>query len=264
MSDLQREEKIRLEMALGMQEGYVLGFTNDSFAEFFSECGVNIYDIATYPADGWSCSKANRMRAFWKYADNHTVGKVLTRLFDNWDVYRQNRNGPRFPPPCQKCIATAERLLESKQSADIVHLDTEDEIVATLTDLINQAVKDDRPETSLDRLHTLFVQYFRLLCERWGVSFQQDEPLHSVFGKYVKHLDANGQIESKMTRCVLKASISHLDAYNDIRNNKSLAHPNPPLNRRESEFVLRSADNLLRFISALEADSRDQENDKRD
>ena len=258
MSDLQREEKIRLEGALGMGSGYCLGFSDRTFDEFFREFEVDIYDIAAYPADGRSLSKANRMRAFWKYADNHMVGRVLMRLFDNWDLYGDNSS------PCPKCIATAERLLESKQSADIVHLDTEDEIVATLTDLINQAVKDDRPEAGLDRLHTLFVQYFRLLCERWGVSFKQDEPLHSVFGKYVKHLEANGQIESEMAKRVLKTSISHLDAYNDIRNNKSLAHPNPPLNRRESEFVLRSADNLLRFVSALEADSRDRENDKRD
>ena len=263
MSDLDNVEKNRLEKVLNMGQGFCLGFTNRTFTEFFDDLGIDIYDEAAYPSEA-SDSKANRMRAFWKHADNHMVGKVLTQLFDNWDVYGRNDKDYSYPPPPQKCIAIAKRLLESKQSVDIAHLGTEDEMVTALTDLINQAAKDGQPEAGLDRLHTLFLQYFRLLCEKRGVSFKQDEPLHSVFGKYVKHLDANGQIESEMAKRVLKTSISHLDAYNDIRNNKSLAHPNPPLNRRESDFVLRSADNLLRFVSALEADSRDQENDKRD
>jgi len=40
-----------------------------------------------------------------------------------------------------------------------------------------------------------------------------------------------------MTERILKSSISILDAFNDVRNNKSLAHDNPVLNRNESLLI---------------------------
>ena len=69
MSDLTPIEKRKLERALGMGDGYVLGFSNRTFDEFFADYfSVDIYD-AKY--DYQSGSKANRLRAFWNVEGNY-------------------------------------------------------------------------------------------------------------------------------------------------------------------------------------------------
>jgi len=61
MSDLTFVEKRKFEQLLGMETGYVLDFTNRSFAEFvLDSTGRNIYDSRYDYASG---SKANRLRA---------------------------------------------------------------------------------------------------------------------------------------------------------------------------------------------------------
>ena len=81
MSDLTIKERRELENALEMEGGYVLSFSNSTFAEFFEEnFGVEIYsDKYSFYGD----SKAKRMRAFWKKEDNALVGEVLNLLLNN-------------------------------------------------------------------------------------------------------------------------------------------------------------------------------------
>src|SRR6185503_2321776 len=74
VSDLSAIEKSKLERALGMSSGYVLNFSNKTFAEFFVDgFGIDIYDKKY---DYGSGSKANRMRAFWNQESNYLVGRV--------------------------------------------------------------------------------------------------------------------------------------------------------------------------------------------
>ena len=56
-----------------------------------------------------------------------------------------------------------------------------------------------------------------------------------------------------MTERILKSSISVLEAFNDVRNNKSLAHDNPILNYEESLLIFNHVAASIRFIKSLEA-----------
>lgn len=68
-----------------METGYVLGFSNRTFDEFFREViGIDIYD-SQY--DYGSGSKANRMRAFWKKASDDKLKLLLNALLDGWELY---------------------------------------------------------------------------------------------------------------------------------------------------------------------------------
>jgi hypothetical protein len=80
MSELTTREKRRLEEMLGMRGGYVLDFSNRTFAEFVRDStDRDIYD-ARY--DYSSGSKANRLRAFWNEEENQLVGKLMTEMLD--------------------------------------------------------------------------------------------------------------------------------------------------------------------------------------
>jgi hypothetical protein len=73
-----------------------------------------------------------------------------------------------------------------------------------------------------------------------------------LFGEYIKAIDKKGIIESEMTKRILKSSISVLEAFNDVRNNKSFAHDNPILNYNESILIFNDISNVIRFLETIE------------
>jgi hypothetical protein len=80
MSDLTFLERRRFEQFLGMSSGYVLDFSNRTFAEFILEStGRQIY---TPHYEYGSGSKANRLRAFWQKEENSIVGKLMGDILD--------------------------------------------------------------------------------------------------------------------------------------------------------------------------------------
>jgi hypothetical protein len=66
-----------------------------------------------------------------------------------------------------------------------------------------------------------------------------------------------------MTEKILKASIVVLECFNDVRNNKSLAHDNPILNYRESILIFSHIVSMIKFIQLIE-DEIDQNKSKND
>ena len=101
--------------------------------------------------------------------------------------------------------------------------------------------------------------YVRSLCEAYGVETDREKPLHSLFGEYVKHLKQAGHFESEMTARILKSSISILDAFNDVRNNRSLAHDNPILGYEEALLIFNHVASSIRFLRSVDARAREQE-----
>jgi hypothetical protein len=116
-----------------------------------------------------------------------------------------------------------------------------------------------RCRPSLDRLHTFIIKYVRSLCETRDISVARDKPLHSLFGEYVKHLKQGGHFESRMTERILKSSISTLEAFNDVRNNRSLAHDNPILGYEEALLIFNHVAASVRFLRSIHTTTRERE-----
>ncbi len=90
MSDLSSKEKIVFERLFSLSSGYVLDFSNRSFADFFMETvGVDIFHEKYNFASG---SKANRLRKYWQIENNVKVGLVLLALLDYWRIYKATNN----------------------------------------------------------------------------------------------------------------------------------------------------------------------------
>lgn len=250
MAEIGAFERRKLEKLLGMGSGYVLDFSDRTFAEFFMDFRVDI-DAAQFRVAG--DSKAKRMRTFWGVAPNHTVGKVLEGMITYG--LEVDRLGDSNPVLVDECRRIALRLLSEQPVADLDALtaiaDERDfEVVA---EHVREAIEKNQPEGALDRLHTFVNKFIRITCEPHGIVMSREKPLHSVFGEYVKALRAKGHLESAMTERILRSSISVLEAFNDVRNNKSLAHDNPILNYDESLLIFNHVASSIRFIKSLEA-----------
>ena len=116
MSSLTPLEKRYFEDLFGMSGGYVLDFTNQSFARLFNDTvKIDIYD-AKYAIYG--DSKANRMRRFWEVESDPIVGKVLSAILGLWK-FENDKKGAPTSAGYSECKKTISRLLgESLKEAD--------------------------------------------------------------------------------------------------------------------------------------------------
>jgi hypothetical protein len=94
-------------------------------------------------------------------------------------------------------------------------------------------------------------KFAHLLDER-GLECDRTEALHARIGKYVRAVEAEQQLE-EMSKRIIKSAISVFDAFNHVRNERSLAHDNDLIGPAEARFIFDSASAILRFIKSIES-----------
>jgi hypothetical protein len=260
LADLSSIEKRKLERLFGMGGGYVLDFSNRTFGEFVEEnTGRDIYDARYEHGSG---SKANRLRGFWRVEGNHLVGTLVEALIEYGHSIGAFNNDGTLPDECLRIVA---RL---KQGSPVVEVDAltapvDGRDFEAVAKQVREVIERNQPEVGLDRLHTFVNKFVRSLCQERGINVGREKPIHSLFGEYVKWLRDRGHLESEMTARILKSSISVLEAFNDVRNNQSLAHDNPILNYDESLLIFSHVASSVRFIRSLEERIKKAEPSKR-
>ncbi|MFP4635930.1 MAG: hypothetical protein ACLFRD_08715 [Nitriliruptoraceae bacterium] len=81
MADLDNATKRKLELLFDMSGGYVLDFSNASFADFVKTAiGIDPYD--KYPPE----SKARLLRRIWQVEPWPLVAKLNRELLEHWRV----------------------------------------------------------------------------------------------------------------------------------------------------------------------------------
>jgi hypothetical protein len=239
-----------------MSSGYVMDFSNRTFEEFiYDSIRINIYDDKYFYASG---SKANRLRGFFNEEPSYKVGELLTALLDYWHTKAiAQENGFDFDKDgniYKECLKIASRLKEETivEEIDVIKEIEDDRDFSLLAKSIRESIDKNEPEVALDRLHTYVMKFIRQLCENHKIEIKKDESLNAIFGKYVKFIVANEKIESQMTERILKYSIHVIEAFNDIRNNRSFAHDNQILNYSESVLIFNNVTNSIKFIESIE------------
>lgn len=109
MTNLSMVEKNLVDDLTDMHTGYVLDFTNATFAEFFqAEVGIDIYDNAYFNGSG---SKGKRLRAFLDRGEPRAVAKALTALWEYREDWRRRTGQPENVENARvKLSAVIERL----------------------------------------------------------------------------------------------------------------------------------------------------------
>jgi len=257
MSNLSSFEKIKLEKFFEMGGGYILDFSNRTFQEFIIDnFSIDIYDTKY---DYGSNSKANRLRAFWSKEPNHLVGKLISDLLEYWKTQKQIKYQDITQVEenlFDECYKIAERLKQDNtiENIEAIQPYSDDKNFSLLAKSIRESINKNEPEAALDRLHTYAVKYIRLLCDKRHIDYEKDTPLHSLFGGYVKFLMQNKIVESEMTERILKSSISILESFNKVRNDRSFAHDNPILNYNESILIFNNIASSIKFLESIEKD----------
>jgi hypothetical protein len=114
-------DKTTIDQIFGMEGGYVLDFSDRTFAEFFAdELNVDINDDAYY-ADG--SSKAKRLRYFLKQADTDLAVRTLRALWEYRETRRQQRGADETVTNAQgRLLDIIERLTGTKPVSEAMTL----------------------------------------------------------------------------------------------------------------------------------------------
>ena len=242
--------------AFEMHGGYVLDFTNRTFAQFFDdEFGIDI-DADKYQANG--TSKARRLRTFLALEDEYTVSKVLRGLW----AYRESLPESEAWGESQPKVDVKTPLFDlitriegggASPRTDVFEKFVVDETLEELIAAIERDVQANKPAAALDRLHTYCMKKTAHLIEKHGGTCNRDDPLHSRMGKYIKLLEENRQLRG-ISKRTLKSSISIFESFNDVRNNESFAHDNDIVDQAEARYIFDSITALLRFIKTIEVE----------
>jgi Abortive infection C-terminus len=244
MSDLTLLEKRKFEQLIQMGNGYVLNFSNRTFDDFTLDSIDRVIDYKYG-------SKANRLRATWEHEENRILGKLMGDLLAYGVEEGFFKDQEVLIQTCRKIIT---RLLQGGPVAELAALAaiSDEKDFETVAKAVRDSIEKNEPGTGLDRLHTFVMKYVRTLCAQHGVTVTREKPLHSLFGEYVKRLREGGHIESRMAELILKSSISVLEAFNDVRNNRSLAHDNAILQYDEALLIFNHVASSIRFLKSLE------------
>lgn len=115
MANLSTVDKQVLEKLFNMSTGYVLKFTDRTFAEFFrDDLKVEIYDKKYSYGSG---SKANRLRAYWIIASDSNVANSILKLVEyiRTQIAIGDLNSEDYPMTrINACIQIAEKLMGKK------------------------------------------------------------------------------------------------------------------------------------------------------
>ena len=148
-----------------MSSGYVLDFSNRTFAEFFREtAGIDIYS-SKYEFNG--DSKAKRLRAFWELESDPLVGKVLAELIEYW-AYKNPEPNPADHTRVERCRSIVAKLL----GRQVTQKDSEDQFLhRDLSGVSLSIVKID--QSVLPILEARFAEAQRCI--------QANAPLATIF-----------------------------------------------------------------------------------
>jgi hypothetical protein len=253
MTKLRLSDRRFLEDVFEMGSGYVLNFTDRTFAEFFeNELSVNI-DDPKYHLKG--SSKGRRLLTFLEVESVVVVAKALRALWE----YRDS-----FPGPTDEQKETARQqkdrffgIIHSIEGAmstartDAIEKFEENQTLEELISAIERDIQANKPEAALDRLHTYCMKKFAFVLDQKGIGFDKDAPLQNRAGKYVQTLESEGRVRDISLK-ILKSSISIFDGFNSIRNNDSFAHDNEIVDKVEARFIFNAITNILRFMKGFE------------
>ena len=147
-------------------------------------------------------------------------------------------------------------ICEPELSADFSLPEKSGDDFTTLYRDIHDALAKEKPVLVLDRLHTFSMKYFREVCQRHGIEVSSPDgqlhPLHSLVGNLAKYYEQNNLFETDFSKKAMKMSISLFDSYNSIRNDKSFAHDNNLLDKREAVYVVKILADTIGFIEEIE------------
>lgn len=229
---------------IGVQGGYLGDFSYRTHAEFYPEyCGV---DADPYEYEG---TTRERFIQILSDLDARSQARVVRGVIERFPI-----NGPEAPKTRdekleQRLLSTAERIERDSAVAHPSPAITSDVVRRALDDA-ETLIGSAEAGNAVDRIHTALHGYLLALCEAADIKYPEGANLTRLFTVLrTEHpaLQDSGLRRQDVTT-VLRSTAAILDSFQPIRNQASLAHPNPVLDEPEAFLMINAARTLFHYL----------------
>lgn len=262
MSLLTFVEKQTIRRLFGIADGFVFeylkdrGYNKNYTKELILEsCGINIYEDEPYK----DLSQQKCIEKIWDSDDPQTVANLLSGFLD---YYRSEMGSGPWNDEDINDYRQVETIIEKLRAKNTVTLPQQgsDDLKLILED-IESNIRDGKPELVIDRLHTFSVQFFKGICRKHGIPIVTDQgtyiSLDGLVGKLKKYYEQENYFDSEFCVVAIKNTINIFARYNELRNMRSAAHPNPLLQKAEAEYAVKVIADTLMFVDKIEKSKDD-------
>lgn len=257
MTTLTFIEKQTICRLFGIEEGYIFnywrskGYNKNKTRDLLLEaCGIDIYADPDYK----DLSQQRCVEKIWKESSPQIVANLLDALCNYFDF---GMGAYRWDDEDYKDYGSIQEIINRLRTQSDIELPEQDiEDVQLIVRDIEAKVTAGTPELAVDRLHTFATQFFRGICCLHGIAVTDDRgnnySLDGNVARLKKWYQDNDYFESEFCTVALQNTINILAKFNEIRNERSAAHPNPLLTKAEAEYVVKVVADTLIFVDAIE------------
>lgn len=230
---------------IGVRNGYLGDFSYASHKEFYPlYCNLSI-DPNDFPG-------TTRERFVYILQNESPINqsKIIKGVLDRFPLTAEDKPNSRT-----ENLAKELEDLASSLSNNIVLQE-----LHISSSAVRQAIQDiaillqaDRPESCVDRIHTLIHAYLLTVCKEEGIEISDGETFTKVF-KIIRsnHPAFLSQVpQQKEIDKVMNSIASILDALNPVRNNASEAHPtNQLIKKPEATLIINAGITIMNYLDA--------------
>lgn len=263
MATLTFIEKETICRLFGIKDGYIFdywqgkGYNKNTTRNLLADaCGIDIYQDKDY--QGLSQQKC--IEKIWNECPPQTVAKLLDTLCDFFEF---RMGADRWSEEDYQDYNAVQEISKRLSAVDGVELPKQEQgdLLLIVRD-IEKNIDAGTPELAIDRLHTLATQFFRNICRVHSIDVVDDKgknySLDGNVARLKKWYQDNNYFESEFCVIALQNTINIFAKFNEIRNEKSAAHPNPLLAKVEAEYAVKIIADTLIFVDKIEREKNAQ------
>lgn len=234
---------------IGVSGGYLGDFSYRTHAEFYLEfCDV---DANPYEMEG---TTRERFLAILQQSEPASQAKILRGVLRKYPVGTSDLRTTERAAEIEDMI----RRLEAGCGVPGLMPAVTSEIVTKAIDDAEALLRSNGATSGIDRMHTAFHGFLRVLCERAGIAFGSDPSVTALY-KLLRErhpgLRDVGPHGEDIDR-ILNSFASAVDSLNTLRNRASIAHPNPQLLAREEAYLyVNAVRTLMAYIDTKIAEA---------
>lgn len=162
------------------------------------------------------------------------------------------RSGFRSPELHTKLLTWITRL-ETGKEAVTVSIESATEVVQRALGDAEVLIRTQGPQSAVDRVHTAMHGYLLNLCDEAGIDYQERASANQLLKLLLNghpSFVAVGERPQDITQ-ILRGLAQIVDATSPVRNNSSVAHPNPHLiGPDEAWLVINAVRTVLSYFES--------------
>lgn len=234
---------------IGVDGGYLgvpdkVRFTYRSHEDFYPEYCDLTKDLHTYEG-----TTREKFIAIFEDSTPKEQAMIIKGAVQRFPI--SEKFGTRTEELKQELLREAAKLEKINLVSNPNLVSTSEVVFESLTDA-ESLIRERKPVSAVDRVHTAFHGYLRYLCTEDNIEFGKSDDLvflvKKVVGGHSKLTIADKEHEIKN---IIRNLASISDSLNPIRNSGSLAHPNENLlEDAEATLVINCVRTLLIYFDA--------------